>query len=245
MAGESAISIALILPELLGTYGDSGNALVLVRRAQWRGVQAELIRVDTVSGVPASADIYVLGGGEDAAQTLAAAELQRSPVLLSAHEHGAVLFAVCAGMQILGNTYEDMTGANRPGLGVFDIDTRRSPSRFIGEVLCDALAPLALPPVTGYENHAGSTTLGPTARPFAAVRQGTGNADGRATEGVQLRRAIGTYLHGPVLARNPALADHLLQWVLGPLDPLEDQPDIDALRAQRLAAVTQRSRRRR
>ena len=231
------VSIALLYPELLGTYGDGGNATVLAQRLRWRNIPAEVIDVHAGEPIPSGCQIYVMGGGEDAPQALAAQELRNGSTLVDAVEGGAAVLAVCAGLQVLGQRFAGQDGKGHLGLGLLDCQTHRDDGpRRIGEVVVAPDAELGLPDLTGYENHGGVTTLGPTARPLGQVVVGHGNAGGDGTEGIVNGRVVGTYLHGPVLARNPALADHLLSSVLGPLDPIDD-PEVDGLRKERLHAA--------
>ncbi|MGH9031966.1 MAG: type 1 glutamine amidotransferase [Acidimicrobiia bacterium] len=231
-AKPSVLRVGLVYPELLGTYGDRGNAVVLVQRARWRGHGAELVEVAASEPIPASLDIYLFGGGEDDPQSMAAAGMRASAAnIAQARADGAVVLAVCAGFQLIGNRYETGDGETIDGLGLVDAATRAGSPRLIGEVV---VAPGdSLPTLTGFENHGGRTTLGPGERPLGRVVTGGGNGNGH--DGVRAERLIGTYLHGPVLPRNPALADLLLSWVLGELAPLESQPEQE-LRAERLAA---------
>lgn len=226
----------------MGTYGDRGNAVVLERRLAWRGLPAELVVVPAGDPVPASLDLYVLGGAEDVPQTLAAEGLMASgPAIGRALDGGAALLAVCAGFQLLGTTYVRSDGTVVGGLGLVDAATVAGPRRRIGEVVVDP-GVAGLGPLTGFENHAGVTTLGPGETPLGTVRVGSGNGDGR-DGAFQERRIVATYLHGPVLARNPALADLLASWVAGPLDPIDDG-GVERLRAERLAAASHRRWRR-
>lgn len=236
--GLSALSVALLFPDLLGTYGDSGNATVLAQRARWRGHAAEVVIVGAGEVAPATCDLYVLGGGEDLPQALAARELGRWGPLHIAVRAGAPVLAVCAGMQVLGESFVyGPEGEEAEGLGLLDCRTLRGAGRrAVGELAVLPAPELGLPVLSGYENHAGMTLLGPGARPLGRVRSGVGNGDGSGTEGAMAGRVLGTYLHGPVLARNPELADLLLAWVLGPLQPLDDS-ESDGLRAERLAAA--------
>jgi len=163
-------------------------------------------------------------------------------VLARAVDAGAAVFAVCGGYQVLGRSYAGADGGDREGLGLLDVRTRRRRrARAVGELVAEPTI-AGLPTLTGFENHGGATELGPDATPLASVRSGYGNGTGDGTEGAVQGRVIGTYLHGPALARNPALADHLLAQVAGPLTPL-DEPDIAALRTERLAAAGSRRRR--
>jgi len=237
---DRPLRIVRLFPDLLGTYGDDGNAVVLAQRARWRGVEADIIDVRSGDPIPDDGDIYVIGGGEDGPQTAAARQLAASGALGRAVERGAPVLAVCAGFQLLGTSFLGPDGTSTAGLGLLDVVTERSTGpRMVGDVISDADPTLGLPPLTGYENHAGASRLGPTARPLARVRRGTGNGTGDKAEGVLAGRIVATYLHGPVLARNPALADLLLAWALhvepGSLEPLDDSL-VDALRAERLAA---------
>jgi CobQ-like glutamine amidotransferase family enzyme len=232
---DSAVRIALVFPSVLGTYGDGGNASVLAQRLRWRGHDAETVDVAIDEPLPAQADIYVLGGGEDSAQALAVSRLSDG-TLRRAADAGKPVFAVCAGFQILGATWLDGTGAVHPGLGLIDCHTDRLPGpRAVGELLGDPVVDALDAPLTGYENHGGRTRLGPEARPLAEVRSGVGNGAGDVDGAVQ-GSVVATYLHGPALARNPQLADLLLQRVVGDLGPLDDSAEQE-LRRERLAAV--------
>jgi CobQ-like glutamine amidotransferase family enzyme len=239
------VRIALVYPDLLGTYGDSGNATILAQRLRWRGRPAEVTTIHAGETVPASCDLYVVGGGEDLPQALAARDLGRPGPLHRAVDAGAAVLAVCAGLQILGTSFVGPDGVETDGLGLVDCRTIRGKgARAVGELVVDPHPDSGLPALTGYENHGGRTVLGPGARPAGWVRHGVGNGDetdsgdpGRPnTDGIWTGRIWGSYLHGPALARNPALADLLLSWVVGALDPIDDVVS-EALRTERLAAV--------
>ncbi len=228
------VRIALVYPAVLGTYGDGGNAVVLTQRLRWRGIDAETVPVEIDQPLPDEADLYVLGGGEDSAQTLAVSRLANGS-LRRAADRGAPIFAVCAGYQILGETFLDGHGDAHSGLGLIDCRTDRLDGpRAIGELLVDASA-AAVGVLTGYENHGGRTVLGPAATPLGVVRAGIGNGHAGADGAVQ-GAVVATYLHGPALARNPALADHLLSRVTGPLAPVDDR-EAHELREERFRAV--------
>lgn len=234
------VKIVVVYQSLLGIYGDQGNAKVLDKRLQWRGIDSEVVFVDPGQPLPDDGAVYLLGGGEDNAQTTAVAELKKDGALFAALDAGAVLFAVCAGYQICGHTFT--IGENdevREGLGVLDVTTRRGSRRAVGELLTRWTKPDGSTSlITGFENHGGYTTLGPDAIPLASVEVGIGNADD-GTEGAVQGRVIGTYPHGPVLARNPELADWVLSLSLGhTLEPLTaPQPEHDGLRAERFGFV--------
>ncbi len=239
---SASCTVAVVYPDLLGTYGDGGNGLVLARRAQWRGFAAQLLEAPSSEPLP-QADVYCLGGGEDGPQVRAAEALVADGTLARAVEAGATVLAVCAGYQIVGRSFPDAHGAARPGVGLLDVTTVKGTGpRAVGEVLAEPVAPgpggRGLPTLTGFENHGGVTTVGPAARPLARVVAGAGNGGGDGTEGAWAGRVVGTYLHGPVLARNPALADLLVGWAVGlpgALDPRADDEE-RALRGERLAA---------
>jgi CobQ-like glutamine amidotransferase family enzyme len=234
---SEAVSIALLYPELLGTYGDGGNAAVLAQRLRWRGIPAEVVDITAGESVPTSCHVYLLGGGEDGPQALAVRELRASRALARAVDGGAAVLAVCAGYQILGRQFLGPDGRPHGGLGLLDVSTDRGPGpRRVGELVVEPVVDPDLPTLTGYENHAGITRLGPGVQPLGKVVVGHGNDHGDGSEGALSGRILGTYLHGPVLARNPALADLILSWVVGPLDPLDDG-EVQELRAERMAAA--------
>jgi lipid II isoglutaminyl synthase (glutamine-hydrolysing) len=235
-ARQSAVRIGLVYPELLGTYGDRGNAVVLVQRLQWRGHDAELVEIAAGDPIPESLDVYLFGGGEDDPQVMASAGMRASRDAIARARHsGAGVLAVCAGFQLIGHSYEAADGTIIDGLGLVDADTRAGPNRIIGELVVDPEPPL--PVLTGFENHGGRTTLGPAERPLGRVIARNGSAG--ETEGLLGERLIGTYMHGPVLPRNPALADHILSWIVGDLEPLDSTRE-EQLRAARLHAGSAR-----
>ncbi|HZN72058.1 MAG TPA: glutamine amidotransferase [Micromonosporaceae bacterium] len=221
MSTDSALRIVWLYPDLLSTYGDRGNLLILTHRAARRGLPVEPVEVASHEAVPDSADIYLLGGGEDGPQALAAQRLNADGGLHRAVARGAVVFAVCAGYQLVGSSFF-AKGAKCAGLDLLDLYSDRGPTRAVGELAGEVDPELGLPTLTGFENHGGRTHLGPDAQPLARVTVGVGN-DGK-TEGAWHGRLLGTYSHGPALSRNPALADLLLRWATGvdALAPLDD-----------------------
>ena len=222
------VRIGLVLPDVMGTYGDGGNAVVLRQRLRLRGIPAEIVDVTLAGPVPDSLDLYTLGGAEDYAQRLATRHLLRHRGLQRAAESGAAI-------QVLGHWYETAAGERVDGVGLLDVTTSPQPERTIGEVVSTPLIEGLSEPLTGFENHRGGTVLGPDARPLAAVLTGAGNRLGDGFDGAVQGSVVATYLHGPCLARNPALADLLLSRVVGPLAPLE-LPEVEQLRRERLAA---------
>jgi hypothetical protein len=234
---DSIVRIGLVLPDVMGTYGDGGNAVVLRQRLRMRGYAAEIVEITLSDPVPESLDVYLLGGAEDSAQRLATRHLQRYPGMQAAAAKGAPVLAICAAIQVLGNWYETSEGERVEGVAMIDVTTAPQAERSIGEVTTTPLVPGLSEPLTGFENHRGGTSLGPAAAGLAKVTRGIGNGVGDGLEGVVQGSVIGTYLHGPALARNPELADLLLQRALGvdTLAPL-DLPEVDRLRRERLRA---------
>ena len=234
----SAVRIAVLFPHLLGTYGDGGNGLILQQRLSMRGIAVQRLDVAVDEAVPEQVDLYVLGGGEDSAQLAALDRLRAGGAFARAVERGAAVFAVCAGLQILGSELPGAAGATVAGLGLLDLTTERGEPRAVGEVLATPTpgGPLTQT-LTGYENHGGRTTLGPAATPLATVTTGIGNGGPDGAEGALQGRITATYLHGPGLAHNPELADYLLTLVAGELPPL-DLPEVSALREHRLHLPT-------
>ena len=232
-----SLRLVWVYPDLLSTYGDRGNVLVLERRARLRGLPVEIVEVNSDQRVPRDGDIYLMGGGEDLPQTLATRRLLADGGLHEAAERGAVVFAVCAGYQMLGTEFGGVDDAAVQGLGLLDMRSGRGEQRAVGEIVADVDPGLNVGRLTGFENHQGVTRLGPGVRPLARTALGTGNGDG--TEGAYRGRVLGTYLHGPALVRNPGLADLLLYWAAGPLPPFPPQAEelANALRAERLGAV--------
>ena len=247
---ESTVRIGLVLPDVMGTYGDDGNSLILRQRLRWRGYDAEIVRITLEDEVPDSCDLYAVGGGEDAAQKLASRHLSASPGLQRATGRGVPVLAICAGMQVFGEWFVVSDGSRAPGLGLLDITTSPQATRSIGELVVQPQLAGLTQPLTGFENHMGATVLGPDAAPLGRVVSGTGNGvpaetsagavgsgDARV-EGVVQGSIIATYMHGPVLARNPEFADLVLCRALGvdSLPPVE-VPAVEQLRRERIEAA--------
>lgn len=237
------VEIVLVYQSLLGIYGDRGNATVLMKRLEWRGFDPVLTVVEPGDPLPDTGQVYLLGGGEDAAQVSAVRALHADGGLHRAVDRGAAVLAVCAGYQIIGRSFT--VGDNDEvieGLGLLDVTTTRGPVRAVGELLSRWTGHDGDEQwISGFENHGGFTRLGPQATPLATIEVGIGNADD-GTEGAVAGTVIGTYPHGPLLARNPALADHVLELALDrTLEPLV-RPEVVELRRQRLAAVPRTGR---
>ena len=231
MTKREPITILHVYPDLLNLYGDGGNVRILERRLAWRGIPVEVKEVHYGEPLDLSqADIVFLGGGPDREQKLACEELMKHREELVRYvENDGVLLAICGGYQILGRQWllgDDLV----EGLDILDMETRRpgtSADRLVGNIVLES--PLAETPVVGYENHAGRTYLDQGVQPFGKVisHTGYGNNENDKADGVLYRNVVGTYLHGPLLAKNPQLADHILQKALGdePLSPLNDDPE--------------------
>lgn len=219
--------IAELYPGILFNQGDGGNVLALAWRAQRRGIDAQVIAVALGDPVP-RADIYVIGGGEDEDEAPVARLLSAKGTFAGAAADGAVVFGVAAGYQVLGRSFPVQDGpddgATADGVGLLDVTSVLG--TFVDRrVVTTARPDLGLPAMSGYESHRGRTRLGPGATPLAGLEIGTGNGTVPPTDGAITGHVVGTYLHGPVLPRNPELADLLLAWALGrrpeELEPLE------------------------
>lgn len=235
------LNIAIIYPELLGTYGDRGNALVLKHRAKLRDIESDIITVSPGDTLPNSADIYLLGGGEDNAQTLATDLLADQQSLLEQSIGKSLLIAICAGFQILGKQFPVVGGKIYRGLQMIDVSSQLGSPRIIGEVLTQCTIE-GIGQLTGFENHGGRTSLGVNAKPLGKVLTGHGNGietDNGFVDGYVSDNIIGTYLHGPIFARNPIFADYILTKAInipaGSLAPIDNDPSIE-LHSQRLSA---------
>ena len=232
------IRICYLYPRLLSVAGDRGNLFALTQRCAWRGIGYQVTEAD-VGEVPdfAQCDLILLHGGQDREMTVAARDLAaKADPLREAIEGDAVVLAVCAGYQLLGRSYAPAGGPPIQGLGVLDAVTEGGPTRFIGHVAveCD-LGSGRKHRLTGFENHSGRTYLGSGTKPLGRVLAGAGNNGEDGTEGARYREVYATYLHGPVLPKNPWLADHLLSRALAhryqdfdPLTPLTDQAEARA-----------------
>lgn len=227
------IRVGHLYPAYLNIYADRGNIAVLERRARLRGHELDVDPIapgDTLA--PGAHDLLYVGGGQDREQALIAPDLAaRGDAVRASVEGGTAVLAVCGGYQLLGRGYRGRDGSWMPGAGLFPLETVAGERRMIGDVLLECeLEPGERQTLAGFENHAGRTLLDPGAIPLGRVLAGFGN-DGRSgAEGCRVGRALGTYLHGPLLPRNPWLADWILAQALAhatggepePLDPLDD-----------------------
>ena len=205
-----SITIVVVHPELMGTYGDGGNAEVLAHRARLAGVEATVRPVAHTEPLPADADVYCIGGGEDVAQIACVNALrgQGAATLAAAMARGAQVLAICAGLQILGDVFPGSRGEPVEGLSLLPVTTHRGAERLIGEIAMTSTLTGTM--LTGFENHRGITELRDGVQPLGGMTLGNGNGIG-AVDGVVTDSVIGTYMHGPALARNPELADAILR----------------------------------
>jgi CobQ-like glutamine amidotransferase family enzyme len=244
------IRVGHLYPDYLNIYADRGNIAVLARRAALRGHELEIRDLGVGDPLdPAAHDLLYIGGGQDREQALIAPDLAaRSAALHTAQARGVAMLAVCGGYQLLGRGYRGRDGSFMPGAALFPHETVAGDSRMIGDVLLECeLEPGVKKPLAGFENHAGRTLLDPDAEPLGRVIHGFGNDGSSGFEGCRLGNAIGTYLHGPLLPRNPWLADWLLGRALahaGTGEPPTLTPLDDALEAEALRVSADRARKR-
>ncbi|GIU95047.1 MAG: glutamine amidotransferase [Gaiellaceae bacterium] len=235
------IRVGHLYPEYLNIYADRGNIAVLARRAALRGHELSVRAISRGDELrPGELDLLYIGGGQDREQALVAPDLaEKGPALAEAVAGGAALLAVCGGYQLLGRSYRGQDGSLMPGAGLFPLETVAGETRMIGDVLLECRLDGGEPrQLAGFENHAGRTLLDEGAQPLGRVLYGFGNDGVSGFEGCRVGAAIGTYLHGPLLPRNPWLADWLLARALahasgGPppaLEPLDDTLEREAFR---------------
>ena len=242
------IRVGHLYPDYLNIYADRGNIAVLERRAALRGHELRVTPVGLGQPVePGELDLLYIGGGQDREQALIAPDLAaKGPAVTQAVEEGAALLAVCGGYQLLGRGYLGRHGDSMPGIGLFPHETVAGEKRMIGDVLLECeLEPGERRTVAGFENHAGRTRLDAGATPLGRVVAGFGNDGESGYEGVRVGRALGTYLHGPLLPRNPWLADWLLSQALAHAtggEPPELEPLPDRLETEAHAVSARRAR---
>jgi CobQ-like glutamine amidotransferase family enzyme len=236
------IRVGHLYPDRLNIYADRGNIAVLSVRAAARGHELEVTPIGLGDAVP-EVDLFYVGGGQDREQALVAPDLvAKGPALREAVAAGAAFLAVCGGYQLLGRFYRDRAGAELPGIGLLPLHTVAGDRRMIGDVLLDC--PWAGRTLAGFENHAGRTFLDEGAEPLGRVIAGFGNDGESGQEGCRAGRVYGTYLHGPLLPRNPWLADRLLADALAHAtrEEIELEPLSDELERAAHAVSAQRAR---
>jgi lipid II isoglutaminyl synthase (glutamine-hydrolysing) len=242
------IRVGHLYPDYLNIYADRGNIAVLARRAAWRGHELEVDAVGIGEALdPAAYDLLYVGGGQDREQALVATDISgKGEALRDAVDGGVTILAVCGGYQLLGRWYADQSGAELPGADVLPLQTAAGDRRMIGDVLlaCE-LEPGRPRTLAGFENHAGRTLLDEGAEPLGRVVSGFGNDGESGFEGCRAGRVVGTYLHGPLLPRNPWFADWLLAQALAHRtggEPPELEPLPDELEAEAHAVSSARAR---
>jgi lipid II isoglutaminyl synthase (glutamine-hydrolysing) len=232
------IRVGHLYPDYLNIYADRGNIAVLARRAAWRGYNLDVESIGMGDELePGVHDLLYIGGGQDREQALVAQDIAgKGEPLREAVAEGAVFLAVCGGYQLLGRFYRERSGAELPGAGVLALHTIASDRRMIGDVLLECeLEPGERRTLAGFENHAGRTILDDGAEPLGRVVAGFGNDGSSGFEGCWAGRVVGTYLHGPLLPRNPWLADWLLTQAIAhrtgeapAFEPLGDELETEA-----------------
>jgi CobQ-like glutamine amidotransferase family enzyme len=229
---EMKLTIGWLYASTMNIYGDRGNVITLRRRAEWRGIAAEVREIGIGQPIPSDVDCFFWGGGQDQEQVAVAEDLHgaKGQALRAAVEDGAALLAVCGGYQLLGHEYRPHDARPLLGIGLFDMTSVAGPERFIGNVVVDT----QWGELVGFENHSGLTTLGPGVLPLGRVRVGHGNNGRDGTEGAIYKNAVGCYLHGSLLPKNPVLADWLIARALEckhgfvELSPLSDDTEASA-----------------
>lgn len=229
------LKLVHLYPREMNIYGDTGNVLVLRRRLEWRGLPVEVVPVSVGDALPAAADILLGGGGQDAAQGEIGADFAaRGAELRAMADDGVVMLAICGSYQMLGHEFVTQEGRHIAGVGVLDVITQGQPVRLIGNNWVDTPGAGRL---VGYENHSGLTTLGPGAAPLGSTQVGRGNNGKDGSEGAVRDNVIGTYLHGPVLAKSPRFADDLLRRAFARRGEPTDLDDLDDTLPEQAARV--------
>ena len=246
---DLTLRVAHLYPDVMNIYGDRGNVIALRYRCEARGIGFELREVNVGDPFnPAEFDLVLIGGGQDREQRRIADDLvARGPALKAAIDDGLAALAVCGGFQLFGHRYVDQEGGIIPGIGVFDIETRH-PGPVADRCIGDVVLATEAGQVVGFENHGGRTYLAPGQAAFGTVQRGFGNNSEDGQEGARYKNAFGTYLHGSLLPKNPALADELIRLALErrygeviELDPLDDVPE-SAAHAVAVGVAGRRSR---
>lgn len=210
-AGTSKGTVTLVhlYPREMSIYGDLGNTRALASRLRWHGYDVEVVGHAPGDRLPDEPHLVVGGGGQDSGQARVESDLERiGDRLNELAADGCPMLAICGMYQLFGNAFITVEGQRLPGLGILDVTTTGNAKRMIGGIVLET----EFGEVVGFENHSGSTVLGPDQQPFGRVRAGQGNNGKDGTEGAITGHVVGTYLHGPILPANPALADALVGW---------------------------------
>ncbi|MFZ1360585.1 MAG: glutamine amidotransferase [Candidatus Saccharimonadales bacterium] len=203
------LRILQLYPRNMNIYGDTGNALVLMRRAKWHGYIPELISYDMGDAFPKNVDMIIGGGGQDSGQTVIQADLLTiGDTLKTLADGGTPMLMICGLYQLFGRFFKTSDGRTIQGIGILDAETQAGPERLIGNIVTHSEQ---FGDIIGYENHSGQTSLGEQAQPLATIIKGAGNNGQDDTEGARYNNVLGSYLHGSLLPKNPAIADFLIE----------------------------------
>lgn len=245
------LTIGYLYASGMNVYGDRGNVLTLAQRCRWRGMKVEVVEREVRERSSLSQfDILFAGGGQDRDQSAVSRDLDSytGKALVEAVENDVVVLTICGTYQLLGRYFQTQSGDTLPGIGIFDAWTVAGTHRFVGDVVIHAEHAGEQFDLVGFENHGGLTFLGATAQPLGTVRIGSGNNGSDGFEGATYRQAFGTYLHGPLLPKNPAFADHLIRLAARrrygedfELPPLDDSVELIA-RTATLNRIRRRGR---
>ena len=206
---EHTLTIVQLYPDDMNIYGDWGNVLTVMKRAEWHGLSPSLINYNVGDEFPAEADIIIGGGGQDSGQLKVQADLQQiAPRLREFADADTPMLMICGLYQLFGRFFKTSKGEIIQGIDIFHAETHGGPERLIGNIVTTSEE---FGEIIGYENHSGQTFIDSDMQPLGRVRQGAGNNGQDDTEGCIYRNAIGTYLHGSLLPKNPAIADGLIQ----------------------------------
>jgi CobQ-like glutamine amidotransferase family enzyme len=226
---KKLLTIGWLYPELMNVYGDRGNIIVLQKRCEWRGIKTKVLELNVGfdAKLLAKCDLLMMGGAQDRQQTIVNKDLKRVKKALSEKiEKGTPGLYVCGGFQFLGKYYKEADGTKVEGLGIFDLYTQNpgeNTKRLIGNMVINPSVEGLDKTIVGFENHGGRTYLGKKMKPLGKVIKGFGNSDD-GYEGAVYKNSIGTYMHGPILPKNPELADYLITLAVGAseLEALDD-----------------------
>lgn len=209
MTVADKLVIGWLYPTKMNIYGDRGNVLALRQRGLWRGLDATIVDLGIGDPIPANIDVFFFGGGQDQQQIAVARDLQgaKGDAVKHAIESGASMLSVCGGYQLLGHEYRPHAAEPLPGISLFDAITLAGPERFIGNVIVES----QWGDLVGFENHSGLTNIASGQAPMGKVRVGRGNNGSDGTEGAIYKNALGCYLHGSLLPKNPVLTDWLIE----------------------------------
>ena len=212
------IHIAHLYPKLMSTYGDSGNIICLKKRCEWRGITPIIHNIDINDEIPPEVDLYFFGGGQDKAQKAVGIDLQTKKTRITQDiNNGVPLLAICGGYQLCGIEYLPENDQPIPGISIFPVITKASKKRMIGNIVINLNKEIShemnIKTVVGFENHSGETFIdkNPATESLGKVLLGYGNNGCDNQEGCHYKNAIGCYLHGPVLPKNPHLTDWLIE----------------------------------